>query len=458
MATSKNISLKHKAAHYLSMGGAGIIVFSLIAILAAPKLYGAGFPGNLHGFAEFAYGARFGDSRTDHPHYNLFEQRGQLKFTQYPEKPAILADWNSIFTFKGEFLLDEYRNGSPSVFYKYRKDESRVSLYLRGLNMSISPTPDLDLKVGRQILTWGTGDYLFINDVFPKDYVSFFSGRDDEYLKAPSWAVKASYFGKLFWTDAVIIPVFEENRIADGSRLSFYDPFQARYVGKDSSITREGRPSKLRNTQEAFRFYGQRGSTEWAFYLYHGFYTNPRGVKNPYTCTIYYPKLNVYGFSMRGPFIRGIASLEVGYLDSREDRAGDNPFIPNPSIKTLFGYSQDMGNDLTLGFQWQYEQMLKYGRYKRTLPPGSIRLDEHQHLFTFSVNKKFLNQTLYFNNFLFYSPTDKDGYFRTSMTYDVTDNTKVTLGANYFWGDYKYTEFGQLKNNKNIYLRLRYSF
>ena len=36
-----------------------------------------------------------------------------------------------------------------------------------------------DLKIGQQVLTWGTGDYVFLNDLFPKDYQSFFSGRDD---------------------------------------------------------------------------------------------------------------------------------------------------------------------------------------------------------------------------------------------------------------------------------------
>jgi hypothetical protein len=33
------------------------------------------------------------------------------------------------------------------------------------------------------IITWGVGDLLFINDVFPKDWESFFSGRPPEYLK-----------------------------------------------------------------------------------------------------------------------------------------------------------------------------------------------------------------------------------------------------------------------------------
>ncbi|MED5520502.1 MAG: hypothetical protein VX459_02085, partial [Pseudomonadota bacterium] len=35
-----------------------------------------------------------------------------------------------------------------------------------------------DIKVGKQVLTWGTGDYLFLNDLFPKDYQSFFAGRE----------------------------------------------------------------------------------------------------------------------------------------------------------------------------------------------------------------------------------------------------------------------------------------
>ena len=54
-----------------------------------------------------------------------------------------------------------------------------------------------DVKLGRQVLTWGTGDLIFINDLFPKDWNSFFIGRDEEYLKAPSDALKASFFNRL---------------------------------------------------------------------------------------------------------------------------------------------------------------------------------------------------------------------------------------------------------------------
>ena len=70
----------------------------------------------------------------------------------------------------------------------------RGLLDLRQANVTFSPIELMDVKVGRQILTWGTGDLIFINDLFPKDWQSFFVGRDVEYLKAPSDAAKISLF------------------------------------------------------------------------------------------------------------------------------------------------------------------------------------------------------------------------------------------------------------------------
>jgi hypothetical protein len=42
-----------------------------------------------------------------------------------------------------------------------------------------------DVRLGRQLLIWGVGDYLFINDIFAKDWGAFFSGRPVEYLRVP---------------------------------------------------------------------------------------------------------------------------------------------------------------------------------------------------------------------------------------------------------------------------------
>ena len=56
---------------------------------------------------------------------------------------------------------------------------------VRDLTLSFSAGASTDVSIGRQVITWGTGDLVFLNDLFPKDFVSFFAGRDDDYLKAP---------------------------------------------------------------------------------------------------------------------------------------------------------------------------------------------------------------------------------------------------------------------------------
>ena len=122
---------------------------------------------SVHGFIEAAYGPKFsGDKLTQKNDYNLLEQRLQLKVAYRPQKLAWLASWNPEFFYKGDLLSDEYKE--------------TLRYQIREANGLVSPLSWMDVKLGRQILTWGTGDYLFINDVFPKDYESFFIGRDDE--------------------------------------------------------------------------------------------------------------------------------------------------------------------------------------------------------------------------------------------------------------------------------------
>jgi hypothetical protein len=73
----------------------------------------------------------------------------------------------------------EVREGYRLQNDKYEKDMSIMENRLQ-----------LDLS---SYLDWA--DLIFINDLFPKDWESFFIGRDTEYLKAPSDAAKISLFG-----------------------------------------------------------------------------------------------------------------------------------------------------------------------------------------------------------------------------------------------------------------------
>ena len=127
-------------------------------------------------------------------------------------------------------------------------------------------------------------------------------------------------------------------------------------------------------------------------------------------------------------------------------------------LKTLAGYTRDLGNDLKVGFQYLYEQKLDYGHYRDSFLPQDYAWDEFRHLLTNRITKLYKNQTVMVSLFTFYSPSDHDGYVRPSISYDITDQWKITGGANLPWGEDEHTEFGQMKRNKNVFVRLRYSF
>ncbi len=160
-------------------------------------------------------------------------------------------------------------------------------------------------------------------------------------------------------------------------------------------------------------------------------------------------------FAVPGP---RIAHAETGYVVSREDRNGKNRLIANSKFKALAGYTQDLGNDWQVGAQYLYEQTLDYNAYRDALLPADTVFDEFRHLLTQRVSKLFRNQTVRVSVFNFYSPSDRDGYLRASVAYDVTDQWKVTVGANVPWGEDVSTEFGQMERNQNVFTRVRYSF
>ncbi len=421
------------------------LFLAVIFILSGVKPAFAGFSG-WHGFAEGAFGALLSkDDPVKHKDYDLAEERLQLKSQYDFEGENILSRWRGVFRFKGDFTVDEYFGG-------------KTDFELREANFSFTPLEMLDIKAGRQVLTWGTGDYLFINDVFPKDYVSFYAGRDDEYLKKPSDAVKLSFYPGPASIDFIVIPYFTSNTMPDGDRLSFYDSFQGGISGRDSERYLEKPGQQGKNFEYSGRLYRNFGSTEAALYLSRGFDKTARSYKNEQARKLYYERQDVYGASLRGEFMGGIGNAEWAYLRSPEDPRGNNRLIENSSVRFMSGYEKDLGNDLKAAFQYYYEQMLDYSAYKRSLAAGDVTYDQYKYIITQRITKLYKSQTVKVSLFNFYSPSNQDGYVRFSVEYDITDQWKLTSGVNIPWGVHDYTDFGQMRKNKNIYMRLRYSF
>lgn len=330
-------------------------------------------------------------------------------------------------------------------------------LDLREAWVTFSAFDNTDVKVGRQIMTWGTGDLLFINDLFPKDWNSFFIGRDEDYLKAPNDAVRVNVYTDLVNIDVGYVPNFDADRFLDGRRLSYFNPALGRRAGRDAVVLTD-RPNRWFQDDELhLRLHRRFGAYEVAAYGYHGFWKSPAG-QSATTGRAIFPRLNVVGASVRGPVAGGIGNAEVGFYDSAQDRGGGNALIDNSQLRYLVGLERELATDLTLGMQYYVEHILQHDGYRASLPPGVPARDEFRHLITARLTYQMLNQNLILSLFGYVSPTDRDTYLRPNVTYKVDDHWTASVGANVFIGAEEHTFFGQLERNTNLYVSMRYSF
>ncbi len=334
--------------------------------------------------------------------------------------------------------------------------EHSLSGDLREIYLLGSPLECADLKVGRQIMTWGTGDLIFINDLFPKDWQSFFIGRDDEYLKAPADAARLSLFFDWANFDLVYMPRFNPSIYIDGDRLSYWSPSAGEIVGRNRTLKDHDRSSWFSNDEIALRVYHRFGPVETALYFYDGYWKTPEGMKSD--GKLFFPRLRVWGGSLRGPLAGGLAHLEAGYYDSLADNSGKDPMIRNSEWRFLTGYEHELVPNLTGGIQYYLEAIKDYHNYQKSLPPGMPERDEFRHLLTLRLTQLLLQQNLKLSLFVYYSPSDNDSHLRPQASYKLTDNWQLVGGANLFYGKHEHTFFGQFEDNNNLYAGLRYSY
>jgi hypothetical protein len=326
---------------------------------------------------------------------------------------------------------------------------------LREANIAFSPISFLDVKVGRQILTWGTGDLIFINDLFPKDWQAFFIGRDLKYLKAPSDSLKTSFFSDYVNLDFIYTPWFDADRGITGEKLSYYNPMLGSLAGQNAVIE----PETPTSGEFALRLYKNVGVNELALYGYHGYWKSPQGF-NPTTGKARYPKMRSLGASIRRPVWQGIANIEVGYYDSYEKNSNSAPFTPNSEARFLIGYEQEIVKNFSIGLQYYVEWMQDYKHYVASQEQigAEVLRDEVRHLLTNRLTLMTHQQNVTWSLFTFFSPSDLDAYFRPKISYKVTDAWMVEAGGNFFVGHKVSSFFGQFQKNNNVYGSVRYSF
>lgn len=400
-------------------------------------------PREITGFFETRIGLRTQEDPYEKD-ASLTETRLQLQYEKSADKFALRLTADLVYDDIPEEHEIDLESGEGWL------DLRRASLLWR-------PTSFLDVTAGRQVLTWGTGDLLFINDLFPKDWNSFFIGRDDEYLKALSDALKLAFFTPVANLDVVYTPRFDNDRFIDGSRISYWNDSLGRQAGRDAVVTTDQPDRWFHDDEVALRLYRTFGAYEAALYAYDGFWKSPAGM-DAASGKALFPSLSVYGASLRGPAGKGILSLEAGWYRSGDDLDGDDPLLPNSQARFLIGYEQELARNLTGAMQYYVEAMQEHDAYQASLPAGMKAADAYRQVLTLRLTKMMMAQNLRLSLFAYYSPTDRDAYLRPNVNYKVNDQWTVEAGGNVFLGEDRHTFFGQFDRDTNIYAGVRFGF
>jgi len=397
------------------------------------------FPVRIHGFLLGNYTARTADA---HP---PGEEGGRFLWADERLRLEVSGDTakgNLSFLFKGDVFHDAVANKLDGVFREAYVDYSHGPL---------------ELRLGRQIVTWGVGDLIFINDVFPKDWSAFFCGRPLEYLKVGVDAAKLHVATPAFNAELVVIPFFEPDNLPSPKRFFFFDPF----ANVSSRLLQEP-ATTAGNTELALRLYRRVFESDVSLYGYRGYWRQPSfqpdRLPQPTQLRGFYPRLAAYGASAQRNVGAGLLSLEAGYYDSQDDRRGSDPAVPNSQFRLLAGYQRQFGSDFTIGAQYDVEVLKDYAAYKRTLPPGFPLQDRARHLLTVRLTRFLKYQTWKLTFFSFYSPSDQDTLLIPEVWHAFTDQLSLTVGANVFAGRNPTTFLGQFDRNDNLHVILRWEF
>jgi hypothetical protein len=264
-------------------------------------------------------------------------------------------------------------------------------------------------------------------------------------------------FSSLANLDIVYTPRFDADRFIDGERISYWNGMLGDIVGRDDVLEVDKPDDWFDDDEIACRIFKNIRGYELAAYGYRGFWKSPGGM-DPVLGKATFPKLSVYGASIRGNMGQGIGTAEFGYYDSEDDHAGDDPFVRNSEFRLLLGYEQEAATDFTLTVQYYLEHMVYHAEYRRTLPAGTPEADKDRHVVTLRLTKLLFSQNLKLSLFIYYSPSDQDAYLRPNAQYKIDDHWSAEVGGNVFLGKDNHTFFGQFEKNSNVYTGLRYGF
>ena len=310
-----------------------------------------------------------------------------------------------------------------------------------------------DMRVGRQIITWGKADGMQITDIICSgDYTEFIT-RDFDDIRIPVESIKFRWLPGFADFEMIWLPFFKASVLPSGNNP--WKISQAYNTDNEIVFKQTIEPeNKLKNSEIAGKISLYLSGIDLAF---SGFYTwddlpiiHEQTVNDTTHLQPEHHRLKYLGMEMNKPIGDFVVRSEIAFYQNKFFRnlSADDRKDKKNLLKAMLGLDWYPGNDWNFSFQFADDLILKYD--------DDLETDENNPVATLNVSKKILRQTLGFSNMLYYGFNEKDIYDQIAIDYAVTDELHLFCGVDIFAGDEGY--FGSYEDNSQMWFKMKYSF
>ena len=355
---------------------------------------------------------------------------------------------------RGELTVEKGNAGmfvsANAIYNSLLKDQS--GFFLREAYLYYGKS-SLDIRAGRQIITWGVADAIRLTDIIsPMDFTEFLT-QDYDDIRIPVNGIRVRYTRPKWSAEAIMIPVSSFYELSTDSDNQWAVNLPG--VAVPYSINLDNMPEKqFRNMEYGGRIGAYLSGVDFNLYALRTWNKMPVFRKTiaadgSLSCDGEYRRMTMLGADLSIPLGKFVVRAEAAeYLGEAQEPVVNADVVTRNSTNALIGVDWYAGNDWQLGLQYSH----KYISGKMS----GISSYKNSGMATVRISKDLLHNTLSISNFGYVDVANGGVYNRLYADYALTDQIHAFLGYDFFHADKG--QFAMYDCNSEVWIKLKYSF
>lgn len=375
--------------------------------------------------------------------------------TYHAIRTASPGDWMaSRSRVRGELTLEKDNAGmfvsANAVHNSLLKDQS--GFFLREAYLYYGKS-GVDIRAGRQIVTWGVADAMRITDIIsPMDFTEFLT-QDYDDIRIPVNGIRVRYTRPKWSAEAIVIPVSSFYELSADNA----NPWAVSLPGVNVpySINLDNTPEKqFRNMEYGGRIGAYLSGVDFNLYALRTWNKMPVFRKTmtadgSLSCDGEYRRMTMLGADLSVPLGKFIVRAEAAeYFGEAQDPVVNADVVTRNSTNALIGVDWYAGNDWQLGLQYSHKYI--------SGDMSGISSCRNAGMATVRISKDLLHSTLSLSTFAYVDVANGGVYNRLSADYGLTDQIHALLGYDFFHAEKG--QFAMYDRNSEVWIKLKYSF